>query len=228
MAQGTGPQAYFETYARVLEHPDRVLVKAREPMVESNPVRKERTDKELIEDILRSKRVLLGKEAAICHECGKHIQEGESVTVGVIRPPNASVYNVSKITCETHQLNLLDEFETKARELVVRGRVGWCSDQATQSSWPVLVAPRVYVVSRSGEKSWYTVPAELRDGGKRALNPILNFGRTQPGPVIVDTVKYCAKRPRRPKRQKPVFQTRWEGHSNAGDCAGQQGDRGQR
>ena len=228
MVQDAGQQAYFETYARVLEHPDRVLVKAREPMIESNPVHKERTDKELIEDISHLKRILLGKETAICDECGKHILEGESVTVDVIRPPNASTYNVSKITCETHHLNLLDEFETEARELIVRGRVGWCSDQATQSSWPVLVAPRVYVVSRSGEESGYIVPAELRDGGKRALEPIPNFERTQPEPVIVDTVEHCAKRRRGPRRQKTVFQTRWEGHSNTDDCAGQQGDRGQR
>jgi len=228
MVQDAGQQAYFETYARVLEHPDRVLVKAQEPMVESNPIDKERTDKGLVEDISCLKKVSLGKEATICNECGKRIREGDSVTVEVIRSPSASTYNVSKRTCETHHLNLLDEFETGARELIVRGRVGWCSDQATQSSWPVLVAPRVYVVSRSGETSGYVVPAELRDGGEQALDPIPGFERTQPEPVIVDTVKHCAKRRRRPKRQKTVFQTRWEGHSNADDCAGQQGDRGQR
>ena len=187
---------------------------------------KQETHDKITKDITNLNLNLLGKEAAVCHECGKRIREGDSVTVDVIRSRNALTYNVSKITCETHHLNLLDEFETEARELIVRGRVGWCSDQATQSSWPVLVAPRVYVVSRSGEKSWYTVPAELQDGGKRALNPILNFERTQPGPVIVDTVKYCAKR--RLRWQRTVFRTSWEDHSNAGDCAGQQGDRGQR
>ena len=189
---------------------------------------KQESHDKITEDISNLSLNLLGKEAAICSECGKHIREGESVTVNVIHPPNASTYNLSKITCETHHLNLLDEFETEARELIVRGRVGWCSDQATQSSWPVLVAPRVYVVSRSGEKSGHIVPTELRDGGERALNPILNFERTEPEPVIVDTVKHCAKRRQRPKRQKTVFQTRWEGHSNTDDCAGQQGDRGQR
>lgn len=177
----------------------------------------------ITKDITNLNLNLLGKEAAVCHECGKRIREGDSVTVDVIRSPNASTYNVSKIACETHHLNLLDEFETEARELVVRGRVGWCSDQATQSSWPVLVAPRVYVVSRSGETSGYVVPAELRDGSERTRDPIPNSERTQPEPVIVDTVKHCAKRRRRPKRQKTVFQTRWEGHSNTDECASQRG-----
>jgi hypothetical protein len=189
---------------------------------------KQETHDKITKDITNLNLNLLGKEAAVCHECGKRIQEGDSVTVDVIRSPNASTYNVSKITCETHHLNLLDEFEAEARELIVRGRVGWCSDQATQSSWPVLVAPRVYVVSRSGETSGYVVPAELRDGSERPRDPIPNSERTQPEPVIVDTVKHCAKRRRQPKQQRLVFRTRWEGHSNADDCAGQQGDRGQR
>ena len=177
----------------------------------------------LIKDINQLKCVVLGKEAAICHECGKRIREGESVTVNVIRPPNAATYNLSNITCETHHSALLDCFEKEARELVVKGRVGWCSDQATQSSWPVLLAPRIYVVSQTGRKSGYIVPKERQNGGRgRDLDPIPALERTNPDPTIIDTIEHCTKRRREPGQQRP-FRAAWGDSGDTDNCMDEQG-----
>jgi hypothetical protein len=193
-----------------------------EPMKKSLPHTQEDTDNQLIEDIIHAKLLVLGKEAAICHECGKRIREGESVTVNVIRPPNAATYNRSNITCETHHSALLDGFEKAARELVVKGRVGWCSDQATQSSWPVLLAPRVYVVSQAGRKSGYVVPKEWQSGGKeRDLGPIPTLERTNPDPTIIDTIEHCTKRRRDPGRQRP-FRAAWGDSGDTDNCTDEQ------
>jgi hypothetical protein len=40
-------------------------------------------------------------------------------------------------------------FTLGVRELLVEGRVGRCIDTATQSSWPVLLAPDVLAVSHA-------------------------------------------------------------------------------
>ncbi len=192
-------------------------------MNKSERQHQERTAKTLIEDINQLQKILLGKEAAICHECGKQIREGESVTVNVIRPPNSATYNLSNITCETHHSALLDGFEKEARELVVKGRVGWCSDQATQSSWPVLLAPRVYVVSQAGRKSGYIVPKEQQNGGReRDLDPIPDLERTNPDPTIIDTVEHCTMRRRDPGRQRP-FRAAWGASGDTDNCTDEQG-----
>jgi hypothetical protein len=44
------------------------------------------------------------------------------------------------------------------RELVLEGRVGTCSDQATQSSWPVLLAPQPRAVSPAETTRVYPLP----------------------------------------------------------------------
>jgi len=183
----------------------------------------ERTAKILIEDISKLQKTVLGKEAAICHECGKRIREGESVTVNVIRQPNAATYNRSNITCESHHSTLLDGFEKEARELVVKGRVGWCSDQATQSSWPVLLAPRVYVVSQAGRKSGYIVPKERQNGGReRNLDPIPGLERTKPDPTIIDTIEHCTKRRREVGRKQP-FRAAWGDSGDTDNCTDERG-----
>jgi hypothetical protein len=183
---------------------------------------KQESSDRIIEDINQLKVHVLGKEAVICQKCGNRIREGESVTVNVIRPPNSATYNLSYITCETHHSALLDGFEKEARELVVKGRVGWCSDQATQSSWPVLLAPRVYVVSQAGQKSGYIVPKERQNGGKeRDLGPIPALERTKPDPTIIDTVEHCTKRRRDPGRQRP-FRAAWGDSGDTDNCTDEQ------
>jgi hypothetical protein len=184
---------------------------------------KQESSDRIIEDISHLKVHALGKEATICHECRKQIREGESVTFNVIRPLNAAKYNISNIMCETHHSALVDGFEKEARELVVKGRVGWCSHQATQSSWPVLLAPRVYVVSQAGRKSGYIVPKEQQDGGReRDLGPIPDLERTNPDPTIIDTIEHCTMRQRKPVPKRP-FRAAWGDATDADDCTDKRG-----
>jgi len=57
------------------------------------------------------------------------------------------VWLVGQCWCTDHPLNLESLASLGVREVVVTGRVGTCSDQATQRAWPVLLAPKVQAVS---------------------------------------------------------------------------------
>ncbi|GGL64405.1 hypothetical protein GCM10009039_22870 [Halocalculus aciditolerans] len=71
------------------------------------------------------------------------------------------MFQVGNVVCGEEGHDLPEEYTLGVRELVVEGRVGWCSDGATQSSWPVLLDPAVVAVSAEATKSIRLVP----DGG---------------------------------------------------------------
>jgi len=72
------------------------------------------------------------------------------------------MFQVGHVVCVDEDHGLPEEYTLGVRELVVEGRVGWCSDGATQSSWPVLLDPGVVAVSAAATKSVRLVPD---DGG---------------------------------------------------------------
>ncbi|ADQ66906.1 hypothetical protein [Halogeometricum borinquense] len=63
------------------------------------------------------------------------------------------MFQVGHVVCGDEDHALPEEYTFGVRELVVEGRVGWCSDGATQSSWPVLLDPEVVAVSAAATKS---------------------------------------------------------------------------
>jgi len=71
------------------------------------------------------------------------------------------MFQFGYVVCGGAEHELPKEYTLGVRELVVADRVGWCSDSATQSSWPVLLAPEVLAVSAAATKSVRKIP----DGG---------------------------------------------------------------
>jgi len=135
-------------------------------MKNSNPEVQEGDDRSLIEDIHQINYTSLGEGAATCQACGAPLREGDAVVVYVFRPTGSVQYQVGHVVCSDGWHELVDLFTLGVRELVVEGRVGWCSDGAMQSSWPVLLAPEVVGVSAAATRSLRRVPR----GGSTGAN----------------------------------------------------------
>ena len=122
-------------------------------MEKSNPSKQEVVGDQLTEDISQLEQFSLGEGAATCQACGSPLHEGDAVVVYVFRPAGSVRYQIGHIVCGDGRHTQIEVFTLGVRELLVEGRVGWCSDGATQSSWPVLLAPDVVGVSAAATKS---------------------------------------------------------------------------
>jgi len=135
-------------------------------MKKSNLSKQETVGDQLTEDISQSKHFSLGEGAVTCQACGSPLREGDAVVVYVFRPAGTVRYQIGHVVCSDSRHKQVDVFTSGVRELLVEGRVGWCSDGATQSSWPVLLAPEVVGVSAALTKSLRRFP----DGGSTGSN----------------------------------------------------------
>lgn len=135
-------------------------------MRKSNSETQEGSDRPLIEDIHQIEYISLGEGAATCQVCGSSLHEGAAVVVYVFRPAGSVRYEVGHVVCGDGRHERPGVFTVGVRELIVGGRVGWCSDGATQSAWPVLLEPDVLAVSAASMKSIRLVP----DGGSSPEN----------------------------------------------------------
>jgi hypothetical protein len=118
-----------------------------EPLNESTPVEQESIDVRQFEEIHQLFVNSPGVGAATCQVCGSPLREGETVAAYVFRRCPHAVWLVGQLRCAEHAPDLESLASLGVREVVVTGRVGTCSDQATQRSWPVLLAPKVQAVS---------------------------------------------------------------------------------
>ena len=116
-------------------------------MERSNSEAQEGSGRTVVEEIHQINGISLGAGAATCQVCGSPFQEGETVGAYVFRRCPHAVWLVGQVRCAEHPLDLESLASLGVREVVVTGRVGTCSDQATQRSWPVLLAPKVQAVS---------------------------------------------------------------------------------
>lgn len=134
-------------------------------MQNTEPTNQEPVDRRLIEEIHQIDRISLGAGAATCQVCGSSLSEGDAVAVYVFRPAGAPVFQLGYVMCGGGRHDHPEEFTLGVRELVVAGRVGWCSDVVTQSAWPVLLAPAVVGVSTAATQSLTELPARDADTG---------------------------------------------------------------
>ncbi|QSG02899.1 hypothetical protein [Natranaeroarchaeum sulfidigenes] len=139
-------------------------------MEDSNPPNQETVGDQLIEDISQLQQFSLGEGAAKCLVCGSSFGEGDTVVVYVFRPADETVFQVGYVLCAEDRDGYLSEGTLGVRELLVEGRVGVCTDGATQSSWPVLLAPEILGVSAASTKSirWCASAADQAESGVRS------------------------------------------------------------
>jgi len=101
----------------------------------------------IIEEISQLLGTALGEGAAACEACGEKLREGTPIVVFAFRPADRPAFEIGHVKCTDCRHEPTEYFTLGVRELVLEGRIGMCSDQATQSSWPVLLAPRPRAVS---------------------------------------------------------------------------------
>lgn len=101
------------------------------------------SDDQLIKDIKQ----IMFSEVAECHVCGEKPREGDGLVAFAFRPADKPTFQLCHIKCIDCRHEPTEFFTLGVRELILDARVGRCTDQATQSSWLVLLAPQPRAVS---------------------------------------------------------------------------------
>ncbi len=127
-------------------------------MEKSNPSKQETVDDQLIEDISQLECFALGEGAAVCEVCGEKLREGEPIVAFAFRPVEQPAFEVGHVKCIECRHEPSEFFTLGVRELILEGRIGTCSDPATQSSWPVLLAPQPRAVSPPDTTTVHPLP----------------------------------------------------------------------
>jgi len=116
-------------------------------MQEKHTHTQERTD-QLRELTSRIEYQDLGEDNIPCQICKRDLREGDTATVYAYRAAGTAGFDVGYTMCGADTHAHPTEFIRGVHELIVTGRIGQCTDVATQSSWRVLLAPKLVVESR--------------------------------------------------------------------------------
>ncbi|QKG93504.1 hypothetical protein HPS36_11750 [Halorubrum salinarum] len=133
-------------------------------MVKSNPKWQETIGEQFIEAIYQLEKYALGEGAAMCQVCGCGLGEGDDVTAYAFRAAGNPIFEIGFVMCGADEHEHPSVFTRGVHELVVTGRIGLCTDVATQSSWLVLVDPSLVVVSAASSSAARAVGDASRDG----------------------------------------------------------------
>ena len=139
-------------------------------MLKSNPKWQETIGEQFIEAIYQLEKYALGEGAAMCQVCGCELREGDGVTAYAFRAAGNLVFEVGYVMCGADEHEHPSVFTRGVHELVVTGRVGLCTDVATQSSWLVLVDPSLVVVSAASSSAARAVGDASRDTDTESTN----------------------------------------------------------
>ena len=82
-----------------------------------------------------------------CPVCDESLTDGDEILCHLQCPAGQTGYDIAQIRCLAHSDDIESLLTLSTDELLVAGRIGRCSDQATQQSWPILLAPELQVVS---------------------------------------------------------------------------------
>lgn len=111
------------------------------------------------EDIHQIISIPLGGRTAVCQACDEQMRDGGRVTAYAVRPCRCVGWQAAQVRCQDHA-PALDALATLGvQELVATGRVGRCTDQAHQRSWPVLLDPTVQSFSPRGTRAAIDAPS---------------------------------------------------------------------
>ena len=82
-----------------------------------------------------------------CQVCNEPLTDGDEIICHLQSPAGTVGFDIAQIRCQIHDDGMKSLLPLGTDELLIAGRVGRCVDQATQQSWPVLVAPTLRGVS---------------------------------------------------------------------------------
>lgn len=133
-------------------------------MLISNLRWQEVVDEQLIEDIQQLQRIALGEGPAACQICDRNLREGDDLTAYAFRAAGNPIFEIGYVMCGADEHAHPTEFMRGVHELVVTGRIGLCTDVATQSSWLVLIEPEPVVASRPMSSDAHEIGEETTRG----------------------------------------------------------------
>jgi len=151
-------------------------------MENSNPPNQEVVGDQLIEDISKIKHFSLGEGAAMCQVCGCELREGDDLTAYAFRAAGNPFFEIGYVMCGADEHEHPTVFMRGVHELVVTGRVGFCTDVSTQSSWLVLIEPSPVVMSVASSSAASMVDDASRDTHSRSTESAEN--RDGPTPLL--------------------------------------------
>lgn len=113
----------------------------------------------------------LGEGAGACKVCGSKFREGDGIVVVAFRVADRPSVKVDHAKCLECRHEPTEYFTRGTRDIVAEGRVGRCTDAAAQSSWRVLLAPELRVVSPASSMAaepgpgvaWFRTPIARSD-----------------------------------------------------------------
>ena len=148
-------------------------------MKNSNPELQESDDRAFTEAIHQINHVALGEGPAACQVCGCELREGDGLTTYAFRAAGNRFFEIGYVMCAADEHEHPSVFMRGVHELVVTGRIGLCTDVATQSSWLVLIEPEPVVASRPRSSDAYTIGEETT----RETDPLHTHQATEADPT---------------------------------------------
>lgn len=124
-------------------------------MVNNTPVKQNGIE---IEEISQLQCFSLGEGAAACEVCDAKLVEGDPIVALAFRPADQPTFQIAHVKCTDCRHEPSEYLTLGVREIVLDGRIGTCTDQATQSSWPVLLAPQPRAVSPANATTIHPLP----------------------------------------------------------------------
>ena len=112
---------------------------------------------QLIEVISQLEFYALGEGPAACQVCDRKLREGDELTAYAFRAAGNPSFEIGYVMCGADEHAHPTEFMRGVDELIITGRIGLCTDVATQSSWLVLIAPEPIVASRPKSSDAHTI-----------------------------------------------------------------------
>ena len=169
-------------------------------MINSRTEAQEGSDRSTIEDISNNLQFALGEGPAACQICGRELREGDELTAYAFRAAGNPIFEIGYVMCGDDEHTHPTEFMRGVHELLVTGRIGLCTDVATQSSWLVLIAPEPIVASRPRTGDAYTIgentTRETDTSKKRPTQPFKDIherGSTQLEEITEHTADYSQR-----------------------------------
>ena len=128
-------------------------------MLQTNIAVESDTDQELVEAVATLHQTTLADDQLSCQVCNESINEGDEVICHLQSPVEQNRYEITQTRCTDHD-DLTEQLTLGVDELVIDGRIGRCSDQATQQSWPILLVPKVRLVSAASTTTAREITAQ--------------------------------------------------------------------
>jgi len=121
------------------------------------------TDQSLMEITNALHHLTLADAPLNCQVCNETLTDGDEILCHLQCPAGETGYDITQIRCLAHSDDMESLLTLGTEELLVAGRIGRCSDQAIQQSWPVLLAPELRVVSSAATATGKEINTRFSD-----------------------------------------------------------------